>query len=49
MIEARNIYKSIRDYEILSNLNFTIPEGQLVGFLGPNGAGKSSTMRILTS
>ncbi len=49
MIEAKNISKKIREHEILSNVNFSIPAGQLVGFLGPNGAGKSTTMKILTS
>ena len=33
---------------MLSDLNFRISSGEVVGFLGPNGAGKTTTMRILT-
>jgi ABC-2 type transport system ATP-binding protein len=31
----------------LSNLSFSVPAGQVVGFLGPNGAGKTTTMRAI--
>ena len=32
---------------VLSNVNFNVPEGEILGFLGPSGAGKSTTQRIL--
>jgi ABC-2 type transport system ATP-binding protein len=32
----------------IDSLEFTVAEGEILGFLGPNGAGKSTTMRILT-
>src|SRR5205807_2031512 len=32
----------------ISEVTFSVPRGQVLGFLGPNGAGKSTTMRILT-
>ncbi len=48
MIEVENLTKSYRDRVAIDGLNFTIPEGKIVGFLGPNGAGKSTTMKILT-
>ena len=28
-------------------INFSIEEGELVGFLGPNGAGKTTTLKML--
>lgn len=31
----------------VSNLNFEVGPGEIVGLLGPNGAGKSTTMRLL--
>jgi ABC-2 type transport system ATP-binding protein len=32
----------------LKQIEFSIGQGELVGFLGPNGAGKSTTLKILT-
>ncbi len=32
----------------VSNINFTIHPGELVGYIGPNGAGKSTTIKMLT-
>lgn len=40
-----------RDYteiRALSDMTFTIPDGQIVGYIGPNGAGKSTTIKILS-
>lgn len=32
----------------LSDISFTIGDGEMVGYIGPNGAGKSSTIKILS-
>ena len=32
----------------LSDVSFTIGDGEMVGYIGPNGAGKSSTIKILS-
>jgi len=37
-----------RQVEALSAVNFSIDEGELVGYIGPNGAGKSTTIKILS-
>lgn len=32
----------------LTDISFTIQDGEIVGYIGPNGAGKSSTIKILS-
>jgi len=34
--------------EAVKDVNFTIKEGEFVGFLGPNGAGKTTTLKMLS-
>ena len=38
-------YKTVN---AVDNLNFSIEQGELVGYIGPNGAGKSTSIKILT-
>jgi iron complex transport system ATP-binding protein len=33
--------------EILSDISFSVPQGQIVAICGPNGAGKSSLLRLI--
>lgn len=48
MIEVKNLTKKYGNFEAVKNADFTIKDGEIVGFLGPNGAGKSTTMNIIT-
>mgnify|MGYP002564817577 CR=1 FL=1 len=48
MIEVKNLTKKYGNFEAVKNADFTINDGEVVGFLGPNGAGKSTTMNIIT-
>jgi ABC-2 type transport system ATP-binding protein len=34
--------------EALSNISFSINEGEIVGYIGPNGAGKSTTIKVMS-
>ena len=47
-IEAPSISKRFGTLQALSQVDFTVSEGETFGFLGPNGAGKTTTIRILT-
>lgn len=49
MIHVENLTKYFGPILAVDHLNFTVDQGEIVGFLGPNGAGKSTTIRILTS
>lgn len=49
MISVRGLTKRYDTFVALSDLNFTVARGEVVGFLGPNGAGKTTTMKILTA
>ena len=49
MIQVKNLTKRYGPYTAVSNINFSVKKGEIVGFLGPNGAGKTTTMKILTA
>jgi len=48
LIKIQNVTKRFGQHVAVDNVNFTVNEGEVVGFLGPNGAGKSTTMNIIT-
>jgi len=48
LIEVRNLTKVYGQHRAIDNINFTVEDGEIVGFLGPNGAGKTTTMNIIT-
>lgn len=47
MIAAHGLTKLYGSFPAISDISFTVNQGEIVGVLGPNGAGKSTTMRIL--
>ena len=47
IIEIKNISKTFKDIKAVSNLSFTVKEGELFAFLGVNGAGKSTTINMI--
>ena len=37
-----------RDVEAVTNINFSLHPGEMVGLIGPNGAGKTTTLKMLS-
>ena len=48
MIEVKKLIKNYNEVKAVQSIDFTINQGEVVGFLGSNGAGKSTTLKILT-
>ncbi|KRF08124.1 ABC transporter [Paenibacillus sp. Soil766] len=48
-IEINNLTKTYGNARGITDVSFTIEEGEIFGFIGPNGAGKSTTIRTLLS
>lgn len=44
---VQHLNKHIGKQHVLSDINLTVRDGEVVGLLGPNGAGKSTLMKIL--
>src|ERR1700735_5591513 len=48
VLELENLSKSYRGIPAISNVNFRVNAGEVVGYLGANGSGKSTTVKIIT-
>ena len=48
-IEVKNISKSYGRVQALSDVSFSVGQGEVFGLIGPDGAGKTSMFRILCS
>ncbi len=47
VLEAQNIKKTVKNYEILKGINFQVKKGEFVSIIGASGSGKSSFLYIL--
>ena len=47
IIHVNGLSKRFAGQEVVRNLSFSVPRGQILGLLGPNGAGKSTTLHLL--
>lgn len=48
VIEAKHIYKSYGDRELVKDFSIRIIKGNKIGIVGPNGAGKTTLIKLLT-
>lgn len=48
VIDAVGVSKAFGDKLLFENLNFSLPQGGIVGVIGPNGAGKSTLFKLIT-
>ena len=48
LILANGITRNYGSLKAIDQIDFSLQQGEILGFLGPNGAGKSTTMSILT-
>ncbi len=47
VIEAENLSKAYGDNLLFENMNFSLPQGGIVGVIGPNGAGKTTLFKMI--
>lgn len=49
VLEVKNIAKQFGGITALTDVNFSVAEGEVFGLIGPNGAGKTTMFNIITS
>ena len=47
VIDAENLSKHYGEHLIFDNLNFSVPQGAIVGIVGANGAGKTTLFKMI--
>ena len=48
VLQLQELSKAFNGIYALSNINFTINEGEIVGLVGPNGAGKTTLFNLIS-
>lgn len=47
VVEVTRVGRSFGDLTVLTNVDFTLPAGDVRGLIGPNGVGKTTLLRII--
>ncbi len=48
ILEVKGLSKSFGKLRAVTNLSFTLEQGEILGMMGPNGAGKTTVFNLLT-
>lgn len=48
LLQLKALSKNFDDIKALSNIDFTIRKGEIVGLVGPNGAGKTTLFNLIS-
>ena len=48
VIEAKHLYKSYNEREIIKDFSIRVIKGNKIGIVGPNGSGKTTLIKLLT-
>jgi branched-chain amino acid transport system ATP-binding protein len=48
LLELEDIIKNFGGLHVLSEVSFSVNEGEIVGLIGPNGAGKTTLFNVIT-
>jgi branched-chain amino acid transport system ATP-binding protein len=48
MLEVTNLSKSFGSFRAVSQVSFSLREGEILGLIGPNGSGKSTTFNLIS-
>lgn len=48
LLEAKVVCKSYGDFHALTDVSFSVDDGEFISIVGPNGAGKSTLVNVLT-
>ena len=49
MIDVQHVSHWFGSFQVLHDVSFHVPAGEIFGFIGPNGAGKTTTIRMMAT
>jgi len=47
LLEVKALTKAYDGKQVVRGINFSVQEGEILGYIGPNGAGKSTTIKMI--
>lgn len=47
LLECKSLCKSFSGFTALSNIDLSLPQGQIIGLLGSNGSGKTTLLKLI--